>query len=276
MTIRTVLVTGTGRGISPAIAFRLAGSGWHVFGGTRIEVAAKELIAASDLSEPVTLDVTEPGQPAALDQYPPDRLDGLVHTAAVAVPGPIETLSQADMHRQSDVNLVGLLAFTPTVLPRLRRARGSVVLVSPINGGESFPFTGLDNTSQSAVEAAADCLRIGLRPFGVQVALIEPGVIDTDAWREMEQIPELEAGPDSEHRARHQPHVAAERQPITKICKKAKLPRTGDPRRGAPAHPAAVTTAHPRGFTRPRNPLPEDTAARRRLDALWRQGIQTP
>ena len=62
------------------------------------------------------------------------------------------------------------------------------MFISSINGRVSFPFTGIYNASKYAIEAVADCLRVELRPFGVQVALIEPGVIDTDPWHEMDQI----------------------------------------------------------------------------------------
>jgi NAD(P)-dependent dehydrogenase (short-subunit alcohol dehydrogenase family) len=201
MSTRTVLVTGAGRGIGRAIAVRLARSGWRVYGGVRTDVAAKELAEDSELITPVELDVTVPDHLIGLDRVLPERLDALVNNAGVAVPGPIETLTRTDMHRQFEVNVFGPLALTRAVLPRLRRARGRVVFISSINGRVSFPFTGMYNASKYAIEAVADCLRVELRPFGVQVALVEPGVIDTDPWHEMDQIiDELEDGLDPENR----------------------------------------------------------------------------
>jgi len=225
MSNRTVLVTGAGRGIGRAIAVRLARSGWQVYGGVRTDVAAKELAAESDLITPVELDVTVPEHLAALDRELPERLDALVNNAGIAVAGPVETLSRVDMHHQFDVNLIGPLALTRTMLPRLRRARGRVMFISSINGRVSFPFTGIYNASKYAIEAVADCLRVELRPFGVQVGLVEPGVIDTDPWHEMDQlIDELETGLDPEHQALYAPHFAGERQLVGKIRKNAKPP----------------------------------------------------
>jgi NAD(P)-dependent dehydrogenase (short-subunit alcohol dehydrogenase family) len=107
---KTVLITGASRGIGRATAVHLAHAGWRVYGGVRTDVAATELAAESDLITPVELDVTVPEHLSALERELPERLDALVNNAAVAVAGPVETLSRADMHRQFDVNVIGPLA----------------------------------------------------------------------------------------------------------------------------------------------------------------------
>lgn len=274
MRTRTVLVTGAGRGIGRAIAVRLAHSGWQVYGGVRTDVAAKDLAAESDSITPVELDVTIPEHVTALASQLPDRLDALVHNAGVGVAGPIETLSRADMHRQLDVNLVGPLALTRAVLPRLRAAHGRVVFISSINGRVSFPFTGIYNASKFATESVADCLRVELRPFGIQVGLVEPGVTDTDPWHEMDRLlDELQAGLDPELRALYAPHFAGERQLLTKIGKNAQPPE-----RVA----AAVERQLDRRRMRPRTLVGLDARTilglktllpTRRLDAIWAQGL---
>jgi NAD(P)-dependent dehydrogenase (short-subunit alcohol dehydrogenase family) len=271
---RTVLVTGAGRGIGRAIALRLAQSGWRVYGGVRTDVAAKELAEEHKAITPVELDVTVPDHLAALDRELPEQLDALVNNAGVAVAGPIETLSRADMQYQFDVNLFGPLALTRAVLPRLRRARGRVVFISSINGRVSFPFTGMYNASKYAIEAVADCLRVELRPFGVQVALVEPGVIDTDPWHEMDKIiDDLEASLGPEHRALYAPHFAGEHRLVAKIRKNAKPPE-----RVAVAVERQLT----RRRVRPRTLVGPDARAvlgikallpDRGLDAVWSNGI---
>lgn len=272
---RTVLVTGAGRGIGRAIAVRLAHSGWRVYAGVRTDVAAKELAGESELITPIELDVTIPEHLPALDHELPERLDALVNNAGVAVAGPLETLTRAEMHHQFDVNLVGPLALTRAVLPRLRRARGRVVFISSINGRVSFPFTGAYNASKYATEAVADCLRVELRPFGVQVALIEPGVVDTDPWHQMDQLmDQLEAGLEPEHRALYAPHFAAERELLEKIGKNAKPPD-----RVA----AAVERQLTRRRMRPRTLVGSDARSilgmkavlpTRALDAVWAHGLE--
>jgi NAD(P)-dependent dehydrogenase (short-subunit alcohol dehydrogenase family) len=274
MSPRTVLVTGAGRGIGRAVAVRLARSGWQVYGGVRSDVAAKQLAAESEMITPVELDVTVPEHLEGLDRELPDRLDALVNNAGIAVAGPVETLSRADMHRQFDVNLVGPLALTRAVLPRLRGARGRVVFISSINGRVSFPFTGIYNASKYATEAVADTLRVELRPFGVQVALVEPGVIDTDPWHEMDQLlDDLEAGLDPEHKALYAPHFAGERRLIAKIRKNAKPPETVA---------AVVERQLTRRRMRPRTLVGTDARSilamkallpARRLDGVWAQGL---
>ncbi|WP_030484258.1 SDR family oxidoreductase [Nocardioides aequoreus] len=274
MSTRTVLVSGASRGIGRAIAVRLARSGWRVYGGVRTDAASQDLAAESEMITPVELDVTVPAHLEALDRLLPPQLDALVNNAGVAVAGPLETLSRDDMHRQLDVNLVGPLALTRGVLPRLRRARGRVVFVSSINGRVSFPFTGIYNASKYATEAVADCLRVELRPFGVQVGLVEPGVIDTDPWHEMDRtLDDLEAGLAPEHRELYAPHFAGERRLIEKIHQNAKPPEQVA---------VAVERQLDRPRMRPRTLVGGDARAilgakallpSRALDAVWAGGI---
>jgi NAD(P)-dependent dehydrogenase (short-subunit alcohol dehydrogenase family) len=274
MSTRTVLVTGAGRGIGRAIAVRLAGSGWHVYGGVRTDVAAKELAEESDLITPVELDVTVPEHVAGLDGELPDHLDALVNNAGIAVGGPLETLSRADLHRQLDVNVVGPLALTRAVLPRLRAAGGRVVFISSVNGRVSFPFSGVYNASKYATEAAADCLRVELRPFGVQVGLVEPGVIDTDPWHEMDRlIDDVEAGFEPEHRRLYAPHLDGERKLVARIRANAKPPelvaavveRELTRRR---MRPRTLVGADARSIIAMKTLLPA-----RALDAVWARGL---
>ncbi|MBW9207540.1 SDR family oxidoreductase [Mumia sp. zg.B17] len=274
MSTRTVLVTGAGRGIGRATAVRLARSGWQVYGGVRTDLAAKELAAESDRITPIELDVTVPEHVAALERDLPDRLDALVNNAGIAVAGPVETLSREAMHHQFKVNLIGPLAVTRAMLPRLRSARGRVVFISSINGRVSFPFTGMYNASKYAIEAVADCLRVELSPFGVQVGLVEPGVTDTDPWAEMDQvIGQLEADLEPEQRVLYAAHFAGERQLVAKIRKNAKPPD-----RVA----AAVERELTRRRMRPRVVVGRDARMilamkallpARGLDAVWRRGI---
>jgi NAD(P)-dependent dehydrogenase (short-subunit alcohol dehydrogenase family) len=185
--MRTALVTGASTGIGRATALRLDGTGWKVFAGVRKEEDAASLRAeASDRLAPVTLDVTDPEQIAAaadlIAREAEGGLDGLVNNAGVAVPGPLETVPLEDLRHQLEVNLVAYVAVTQAMLPEIRRAEGRIVFLSSIGGRIAFPFGGPYHASKFGTEAIGDVFRQELRPWGLKVAIIEPGSIDTPIW----------------------------------------------------------------------------------------------
>ncbi|RMB90397.1 hypothetical protein DUI87_33283 [Hirundo rustica rustica] len=104
---------------------------------------------------------------------------GLVNNAGIAIPtAPNEWLTKEDFVKVLDVNLVGLVEVTLSLLPLVRRARGRVVNVASVMGHVSC-FGGGYCISKYGVEAFSDSLRRELRPFGVQVSIIEPGGFQT-------------------------------------------------------------------------------------------------
>jgi len=197
--MRSVLVTGSSTGIGRATALRLAGSGWRVFAGVRKEADAESLRQeASGNLVPVILDVTDPDQIAAaaelVERESDGGLDGLVNNAGVAVPGPLETIPLDDLRHQIEVNVIAYVAVTQAMLPQIRRARGRVVFLASIGGRIAFPFAGPYHASKYATEAIGDVFRQELRPWGIEVAIIEPGSIDTPIWdRGQEKATEVEA-----------------------------------------------------------------------------------
>ena len=129
----------------------------------------------------LVFDVTEPtgiGHAATLV----DHLDALVDNAGVAIAAPLEFLPPAELTRQLDVNVVGQLRVLQAFLPQLRAARGRVVLMGSIAGRSALPFLGAYAMSKFALEAMADALRLELAPWGIHVALVEPGTIATPIW----------------------------------------------------------------------------------------------
>jgi NAD(P)-dependent dehydrogenase (short-subunit alcohol dehydrogenase family) len=197
--VRSVLVTGASTGIGRATALRLDGAGWRVFAGVRKEADAESLAQeGSPNLVPVILDVTDPEQIAAaaarIEVESDGGLDGLVNNAGVAVPGPLETVPLADLRHQLEVNLVAYVAVTQAMLPQIRRARGRVVFLASIGGRIAFPFGGPYHASKFATEAIGDVFRQELRPWGIEVAIIEPGSIDTPIWeRGQDKAGEIEA-----------------------------------------------------------------------------------
>lgn len=179
---RTVLVTGASSGIGEACALRLHAAGWRVVAGVRREEDAARLRARG--LRPVLLDVTDEGQIAAgAEALGDEPLGGLVNNAGIAVAAPLEFLPTDELRRQLDVNVVGQVAVTQAFLPALRRGRGRVVFVGSIAGRSALPFLGAYAASKFAIEALTDALRVELRPWGIHVAVVEPGSIATPIWR---------------------------------------------------------------------------------------------
>jgi NAD(P)-dependent dehydrogenase (short-subunit alcohol dehydrogenase family) len=184
----SVLVTGASRGIGKTIASNLADTGWDVVAGVRTNDDSARLSAEHSRITPVMLDVTNESHVAALDALLPEQLNAVVNNAAVAVGGPMETVPPAELRRQLEVNVVGQIAVTQAVLPRLRASRGRIVFISSLNGRIVFPLLGPYCASKFAIEAAADALRLELKPWGIGVVVVEPAQTDTDMWRSADEV----------------------------------------------------------------------------------------
>jgi NAD(P)-dependent dehydrogenase (short-subunit alcohol dehydrogenase family) len=239
-----VLLTGASRGIGRATTLRLARAGWTVYATVRSAADGEELAAeaASAAVHPLQLEVTSDEQIAALEEALPARLDAIVNNAGIVVSGPLETLSAADLREQFDVNVVGAVALTNLVLPRLRASRGRIVFVSSLSGVISTPMTGAYNASKFALEAIADAWRLELRPWGVKVILVEPAMTDTDLWRKAPETLEAEAAEMSaEHRELYAEHLDGMRKTVPRMQKMAKPVDTV-----AAAIEKALTAARPR------------------------------
>jgi NAD(P)-dependent dehydrogenase (short-subunit alcohol dehydrogenase family) len=214
----SVLVTGSARGIGRATALRLAAAGWHVLAGVR-RAEDGEALAAEDAGAgriaPVTLDITDAGSLAALDDALPARLDAVVNNAGIVVGGPVEAVPLDDLRRQIEVNLIGQVAVTQAVMPRLRASRGRIVFVSSLSGRVATPMTGAYNASKFALEGLVDALRMEVRPWGVRVVLVEPAQTDTDMWRGAEDtLTEHVEALAPEHRELYAKHIEGWRKSI--------------------------------------------------------------
>ncbi|WP_333889868.1 SDR family NAD(P)-dependent oxidoreductase [Mycolicibacterium gadium] len=206
----TALVTGASRGIGKGIVEHLAARGWDVIAGVRSQRDADAVTKLDPQRvSSVILDVTSADDIAALDQSLPEQLDAVVNNAGIAVGGAMETLSPDEWRKQLEINVIGALAVTQAVLPRLRKSRGRVVFISSVNGRLSMPLIGAYAASKFALEAAADALRMELNPWKIRVIVVEPAQTDTDMWRTADaMVEDLEAGLTPEHRGLYAKHIA--------------------------------------------------------------------
>jgi NAD(P)-dependent dehydrogenase (short-subunit alcohol dehydrogenase family) len=242
--VPSVLVTGAGRGIGRTTALRLAKAGWDVHAGVRRledgEALAKE--AGAGRIVPVELDVVDAAQVAALPDAIGTRLDGLVNNAGTVVNGPVEGVPIDELRSQLEVNVVGQVAVTQAMLPLLREAKGRIVFIGSVSGRVATPFTGAYNASKFALEGLADALRMELRPWGIKVALVEPGPIDTDLWRlALESGEEAVERMTPQHRELYADQIASMRKAVP-----------GIQRRAAPAEKVAAVIERALTSSRPR------------------------
>jgi NAD(P)-dependent dehydrogenase (short-subunit alcohol dehydrogenase family) len=183
-----VLVTGCSTGIGAAAALDLDRAGYTVFAGIRRAEDADQLRArGSERLRPIELDVTRSDQVARAAELIETEtgatgLRGLVNNAGIVVGGPLEFLSLEDFRAQFEVNVFGLLAVTQALLPALRLARGRIVNIGSVSGKTVTPLIGAYAASKHALEAMSDALRLELAPWGIDVALIEPGPVQTAIW----------------------------------------------------------------------------------------------
>ena len=181
MISRAVLVTGCSSGIGRATAERLARRGWTVY------ASARNLESIAPLEEAgcrlLQLDVTdEDSMRAAIEEVErAERAVGaLVNNAGYSQSGAVETISLDEARRQFETNVFGLARLTQLVLPGMRRQGwGRVVNVSSMGGRLTFPGGGWYHASKYAVEALSDALRFEVQGFGIDVVVIEPGLIRT-------------------------------------------------------------------------------------------------
>jgi NAD(P)-dependent dehydrogenase (short-subunit alcohol dehydrogenase family) len=176
-----VLITGCSTGIGRAAAERLARAGMTVYASARRPESIEDLKAAG--CRTLALDVTdESSMRAAVDEV--ERAEGavgaLVNNAGYSQSGAVETVALEDVRRQFETNVFGLLRLSQLVLPGMRRqGHGRIVNLSSMGGKLTFPGGGIYHATKHAVEALSDAMRFEVRGFGIEVVVIEPGLIRT-------------------------------------------------------------------------------------------------
>jgi NAD(P)-dependent dehydrogenase (short-subunit alcohol dehydrogenase family) len=185
---QTVLITGATSGIGRFTALYLARKGYRVFATGRRLDALESLQQEADGLDLVALrlDVTDTASieraRLTIDELTAGHgIDVLVNNAGYGLVAPMLDVTAADVRAQFETNVFGLLAVTQAFLPGMRRrGRGRIVNVTSVGGRLTLPLFGAYNATKYAVESMSDALRRELGPLGIDVALIEPGVINTD------------------------------------------------------------------------------------------------
>lgn len=180
-TSRAVLVTGCSSGIGHATADLLARAGWPVYATAR-RVDSMEDLAAHG-ARLLALDVTdEDSMREAVASVESDHgaVGVLINNAGYSQAGAIEEVPMDKVRAQFETNVFGLISLTQMVLPGMRRhGWGRVVNMSSVAGKLTFPGAGIYHASKHAVEAISDALRFEVRGFGIEVIVVEPGLVRT-------------------------------------------------------------------------------------------------
>src|ERR687891_1080019 len=178
---KAVLVTGCSTGIGRATAERLAARGHTVY------ATARRPESIADLEEKgcrtLALDVCDEDSmrtAVAAVEEAEGAVGALVNNAGYSQSGAVETVPLDSVRRQFETNVFGLMRMCQLVLPGMRRqGHGRIVNVSSMGGKLTFPGGGVYHATKHAVEALSDVLRFEVAGFGVQVVVIEPGLIRT-------------------------------------------------------------------------------------------------
>ncbi len=179
---KTALVTGASAGIGEATVRRFLAYGYTVYAAARrLDRMAPLATAGAKL---LSLDLTDDASiVAAVDKIRNEtgRLDVLVNNAGYGSFGAVEDVPMDEARRQFEVNVFGAARLCQLALPMMRAQKsGKIVNVTSIGGKFGEPFGAWYHATKFALEGLSDCLRLELKPFGIDVIVIEPGAIKTE------------------------------------------------------------------------------------------------
>jgi NAD(P)-dependent dehydrogenase (short-subunit alcohol dehydrogenase family) len=198
---KTVLITGSSTGIGRATAEYFQFMGWNVAATMRSPEKEKELNELENV-RCLRLDVQETGSiQSAFEETLKlfGGLDVIVNNAGYGGIGPFEAATPEQIQHQFATNVFGLMNVTRVVLPYFRTKKSGVIInVASAGGRMTWPLYSIYHGTKWAVEGYSESLQFELRPFGVRVKLIEPGVIRTDFFGRSQEFYEREGFTDFE------------------------------------------------------------------------------
>ena len=237
-----VLITGCSTGIGRASAKRLAAAGHTVYATARNESSIEDL---ADLGcRTLALDVTdEASMKAAVDTVVAEEgaVGALVNNAGYSQSGAIETVAMEDVRRQFETNVFGLIRMCQLVLPGMReQGAGRIVNISSMGANFTFPGGGVYHATKYAVEAISDALRFEVKGFGVDVVVLQPGLIQSEFGATASSEVDANDGPYAEFNANvaRATTEAYEKGPLAKLG--------GEPDDVAKAVEKAITAKSPK------------------------------
>lgn len=182
---KTVLITGSSSGIGRETALRFQHEGWNVIATMRTPANEQDLVKLPNVICPeldVVQEATIRGAIAeGLAQF--GKIDVVINNAGYGLIGPFETFSADQINRQFQTNVLGLMSVTREMLPHFRKQRsGLLINVASFAGRSIFPLYSVYHASKWAVEGFCDSLQYEVSAYGIQVKIVEPGLVKTEFW----------------------------------------------------------------------------------------------
>lgn len=180
--MKTIFITGTSTGLGKAAAKLFAENGWKVIATMRQPEKETELAGVPNITL-LPLDVTNPEQirSTAEKALTLGDIDVVFNNAGYGLAGPLEGITDAQLVRQLDTNLLGVIRVTQAFIPHFRaRKSGLFITTTSIGGLVTFPFNSVYHATKWALEGWSESMAFELKRFGIGIKTVSPGGIKTD------------------------------------------------------------------------------------------------
>jgi NAD(P)-dependent dehydrogenase (short-subunit alcohol dehydrogenase family) len=179
---KVAIVTGASSGIGKAAAVKFLEMGYTVHAAARRLQAMKDIEAEGGILHQVDLRKAEEITAFANNVIAASgRVDVLVNSAGYGFFGAVEDVPMTAAKDQFEVNVFAVAEMIQAVLPAMRKQRsGKILNISSTGGKSALPLGGWYHASKFALEGLSDSLRGEVRPFGIDVVVVEPGGVKTE------------------------------------------------------------------------------------------------
>lgn len=188
---KTIFITGASSGIGKATALYFVEKGWNVAATMRSPEKEEELSGIPQIKL-YRLDVTNQDEIATVTRQIFDdhkNVDVLLNNAGYAEVGVFEKSTDAEIRKQFDVNVFGVMNLTREILPYFRKQNGGTIInVTSVGGKMTFPLYSIYNSSKWALEGFAESLQYELKPFNIRIKNVEPGPIKTEFYGRSQNV----------------------------------------------------------------------------------------
>jgi NAD(P)-dependent dehydrogenase (short-subunit alcohol dehydrogenase family) len=180
--MKTIFITGASTGLGKATAKLFATNGWKVIATMRKPEAEKELNQEKNITL-LPLDVTNVEQIKATTQKAMalGNIDVVFNNAGYGLIGPMETITDEQLTRQLDTNLLGVIRVTQAFIPYFREKKNGLFITTTSMGGLlTFPLSSVYHATKWALEGWSESMAFELNQLGIGIKTVSPGGIKTD------------------------------------------------------------------------------------------------